>query len=155
MSGNPSNDRKSKPEPFIRMPRYVQESKSYNRTSSNARELLNEILYQYKGDNNGNLLITWEAYKHVLSYNSRTTFTKALEELKEHRLIEITGTGTTSRTRGKPPYLYAITWLEINVIPITGGEKSTGHSRAPPRRRADWERDHSRDQFRKLIFGSR
>lgn len=39
---------------------------------------------------------------------------KALKVLQQNRLVEITGTGATSRPGGKPPVLYAITWESID-----------------------------------------
>lgn len=143
MSKNQSNERKSKPAPFVQMPNYVQDSESYVSVGSSAKEILWSVLRQYKGNNNGNLLITWEAYRHVLAIKSQETFRKALKELIDNNLLVITGTGTTRHKRGQPPYLYALTWLTIDVVPLGGGVKSRGHSRAPPR--SKWEpSEHSK-----------
>ncbi len=146
MGKNQSNERYGKEARHIRLPRFVQKSVSYEKLNSQAIELLNEVLYNTTSFNNGNLLITWPDYAPLLSFTSVNTFRKALKELTDNDILRIVGTGSTSRTRGKPPYLYALTWLNINVVHLGDGSKSNGHERAPLR--SQWEESEKRRNYK-------
>lgn len=141
--------RKAKTTPFVGIPHYVMQSESYSKLSTQAIEVLNWVLYQFRGSNNGNLVITWDEYSKVLSFGSNNTFRKALKNLTDNELLVISGTGTTNRARGKPPHLYAITWL--NVDDCKGSStRFIGSTRTPYR--TSWEQSESAISFRNSIF---
>ena len=56
---------------FAGIPRHIIEHKSYKSLGYAARSLLIHLAYQYKGKNNGNLVITWsllsEWFGHLIS----------------------------------------------------------------------------------------
>ena len=61
----------------------------------------------------------------------------ALKALIKHRLVEITGTGTSQRLGGLPPILYAITWEAIDEY-RGKGVMTVKPTKAPIRN--DWNR---------------
>ncbi|ELA6923034.1 hypothetical protein [Vibrio parahaemolyticus] len=136
MGKNQSNERYGKRARFSQMPDYVENSISFIELNAPAKELLRRILQQYRGHNNGDLTAIWNNLKPVLSMKNERTFIKALNELIDNELLVFNGLGSTSRKGGRAPHLYALAWLDVNVI-IEGGEKSTNHNRAPPRKH--WE----------------
>ncbi|EIO4562503.1 hypothetical protein LQM11_003083 [Vibrio parahaemolyticus] len=136
MGKNPSNERYGKGARFSQMPDYVENSISYIELKAPAKEVLHRVLQQFRGYNNGDLTVIWSDLKPVLSIKSEKTFIKSLQELIDNELLVFNGLGSTSRKGGRAPHLYALTWLNINVV-IENGEKSDGHSRAPPRKH--WE----------------
>ncbi|MGI2822006.1 hypothetical protein [Vibrio fluvialis] len=96
---------------FISIPHYVYDSASFAAITPNAERLLTALIRQYDGFNNGDLT----AIKSQLRFNpSRDTLKAALTSLVEQGLIVKVGEGTTGREGGKRPYLYALTWLNID-----------------------------------------
>ena len=96
---------------YVSLPHCVIDSASYVQCSSSAIRLLTLIARQWNGYNNGNLTCTWEQMKTY--FGGKDTMRKALKSLIENRLIEVTGSGSTSRKGGLPPTLYAITWEAV------------------------------------------
>lgn len=97
---------------YISIPHCVLDSTSYAVLNGSAIKLLTLIARQWNGYNNGNLTCTWEQMKPY--FGGQDTMRSALKALIKHRLIEITGTGSTSRKGGLPPVLYAITWESVD-----------------------------------------
>lgn len=105
---NRSTYRKS----FAGIPRWVMETEDYKGLSGNAVKLLNELSYQYRKHNNGDLTVAW----HVLNdrgWNSRTTIKKARDELLEADLIVCTREGRFLNPGGVCA-LYALRWEAIS-----------------------------------------
>lgn len=97
---------------FIKIPHYVMESKAYQSLSGNAVKLLNCVVYQYRGNNNGDLLITYSFLKR--HFKSNQTMYRARDELLKKGFIVINAYGGRSYGGRKLPTLYAITWESVN-----------------------------------------
>ncbi|WP_432468735.1 hypothetical protein [Agarivorans sp. Z349TD_8] len=119
--------RKKKPRTrkrFVGIPHEVVKSASYAKINGSAAKLLTLIAMQYNGKNNGDFTCTWDQMKPY--FGGQDTMRKALKALRHHRLIEVTGTGTTQRKGRMPPTLYAITWEAIDDY------SKKGHMTATP-----------------------
>ncbi|HBC3487159.1 TPA: hypothetical protein KDY96_004032 [Vibrio parahaemolyticus] len=114
MSGNSSNSRQKAKQRYVGIPHPIVKSEQFANLSPSATRLLFMILFQYNGSNNGNLVVTWKDYQDIAGVKSEKTFRAALDELVESGLLLRVGFGTTKRSRGKLPYLYAIAWLSID-----------------------------------------
>lgn len=103
-------DAKGKREPggFVAMPYTVIRSDSYARLSAHAVKLLNDLMAQYKGDNNGDLCAAWSMMK-ARNWRSKSTLYKALKELKDRYWIEVSRQGGRHR-----PSLYALTFFAVD-----------------------------------------
>lgn len=100
---------------FAGIPRRIMESDSFKGLSFSARALLLELCFQYRGHNNGDLVVA----HHVLKkrgWRSRTTIEKARDELLKAEFIVITRIGKRENPGGCCS-LFAITWLAIDEIP--------------------------------------
>jgi hypothetical protein len=74
--------------------------------------LLNCVVYQYRGNNNGDLLITHSFLKKHFKYSQ--AMYNARDELLEKGFIAINVYGGMSYGGYKRPTLYAITWEIVN-----------------------------------------
>lgn len=93
---------------FVPLPHAVIRSEAYAQLNAQAVKLLNDLLAQYRGDNNGDLCAAWKLM-HKRGWKSRDTLRKALAELKDKEWIIV------ARQGGKHmPSLYAITFYAIN-----------------------------------------
>ena len=91
------------PLPFV-----VIRSQSFANLSSHAVKLLCDLLAQYRGDNNGDLELTWRTM-HKRGWASRVTLQKARQELHDGEWIVV------SRQGGRhQPSLYAVTFFSID-----------------------------------------
>jgi len=99
---------------FAGIPRHIIEHKSYKDIGFAARALLTLLAYQYKGNNNGNLVITWSLLKDY--FGSNTTMYKARNSLYKSGFIVINAFGGKSGNGTKMPHLYALTWASINEL---------------------------------------
>lgn len=100
---------------FAGIPRAVMDNPDYQHLSASAVRLLVELAYQYRGGNNGDLTCAWE----VLSkrgWRSRTTITKARDELLAANLITCTRHSVFDRSGGQCA-LYAVVWAAIDDLP--------------------------------------
>ena len=94
-------------------------SPQYAQLSPRALKVLIDLLTQYRGQNNGDLVATWPIMKK-LGWTSYDQLYKGIAELKERGWIEISRQGDNRR-----PTLYALTFLPINEcggkldIPVT------------------------------------
>lgn len=93
---------------FFAWPRAVADSTAYRSASAPAVKLLNDLCFQFRGSNNGDLSAAWGAMK-VRGWKSRDTLHKALSELLALGLIEKTRQGGKHLCS-----LYALTWLPID-----------------------------------------
>lgn len=120
---------------YISLPHCVLDSTSYADLNGSAIKLLTLIARQWNGYNNGNLTCTWDQMKPY--FGGQDTMRSALKALIKQRLIEITGTGSTSRKGGLPPVLYAITWESIDEY--RGKGQMTAKPTSTPIRN-DWDK---------------
>ena len=65
---------------FAGIPRVVMQCPDYINLSGNAVRLLNEMAYQFKGWNNGDLCPAWTPMKER-GFRSKSTLTKAIKAL--------------------------------------------------------------------------
>jgi hypothetical protein len=112
---------------FAAIPRVVMECPNYTSLGGNAIRLLNEMAYQFKGFNNGDLCPSWTLMK-VRGFSSKGTLSKALAELVAAEMIVLTRQGTFYKNS---PSLYALTWLAIDDFPNKCMELSA--TTIPPR----------------------
>lgn len=99
-------------EPFVALPLVVLDSPAFQALSMHARALMLEVARQYKGDNNGRLLLS-RAYMEGRGWRSNDMLTKAKRELLEAEFIFET-------VKGHRPHKaswYAITWRALDVLP--------------------------------------
>lgn len=106
-----SKSKKTKPD-FAGIPRYVIRCDSFKSLGGNAVKLLTHLSYQFKGRNNGNLLITHSLLKEY--FKSNQTMYRARDELEQKGFIAINVYGGMSYGGFKAPTLYALTWLTVN-----------------------------------------
>ena len=99
---------------FAGIPRHIIEHKSYKSIGYSARDLLILLAYQYKGKNNGNLVITWSLLKDY--FGSNTTMYRARDSLYKAGFIVINAYGGQSGSGTKLPHLYALTWESIDQL---------------------------------------
>lgn len=93
---------------FVPLPYCVLRSNSYARLSAYAVKLLNDLLAQYNGHNNGDLCATWSLMERR-GWRSRSTLCKALAELKRRQWVEVTRQGGRHRAT-----LLAVTFYSID-----------------------------------------
>ena len=101
-------------ESFSGIPRRIIEHSSFKSLSCTAHTLLILLGYQYRGKNNGNLVITWSLMKGW--FGSNTTMFKARDCLYEAGFIVINAYGGRSGNGTKLPHLYALTWESIDQL---------------------------------------
>jgi hypothetical protein len=93
---------------FFAWPRDVADSAAYIALSAHGVRLLNDLCFQFRGSNNGDLTAAWRLMM-ARGWKSRDTLNKALRELLELGLIEKTRQGGRHRCN-----LFALTWLSID-----------------------------------------
>jgi hypothetical protein len=104
--------KKQKTSNFAGIPRWVIETPAYKSLGGNAIKLLVLLAYQYKGKNNGDLVITHSLLKE--HFKSNTTMYKVRDELYHKGFIDINAYGGKSFDGKKMPHLYALTWAEVD-----------------------------------------
>ena len=108
-----SKHSRKKGESFAGIPRVVMDCPDYIGLSGNAIRLLNEMAYQYKGANNGDLSPAWTLMK-VRGFSSKATLDRAVKELVAAGMIVLTRQGQFIRNVTS---LYAVTWEPIHECP--------------------------------------
>ena len=103
---------------FIAIPHSVLDHPDYIRLKGGAIKLLNELVRQYNGKNNGNLTVAYSVLKGR-GFNSKDTITKGKNELLEAGLIVLTREGFFSNPGAKCA-LYALAWQAIDECPSIG-----------------------------------
>lgn len=93
---------------FLAIPAVLMQQKKFRALSPYARMLLQEMMYDYRGFNNGDLSATW-SIMHQRGFRSRATLHKATKELLEAGLIIKTRQGGRNACS-----LYALTWRKID-----------------------------------------
>ncbi len=93
---------------FAALPHCLLESKVYIGLSAHAVKLLNDLLAQFKGFNNGDLCLAWSIMTKR-GWKSRDTLNKARKELLDVELIIVSRYGDRKR-----PHLYALTFFAID-----------------------------------------
>jgi hypothetical protein len=83
-------------------------SQCFARLSAHAVKLLNDLLAQYKGDNNGDLCAAWTLMQ-PRGWKSKDTLNKALKELLAGDWLEVTRQGGRHKAT-----LYAVTFYAID-----------------------------------------
>jgi hypothetical protein len=96
---------------FQAIPNAVYESDAFLGLSHYARSLLWDFAFQFKGDNNGRLVCTWDLMSRR-GWRSRETLANAKAELLAAQLIAETRKGA----RPSRASWYGITWLALDAI---------------------------------------
>jgi len=99
---------------FAGIPRHIIEHKSFKSLGFASRALLILLAYQYRGKNNGDLVITWSLMKDW--FGSNTTMYKARDSLYMAGFIVINAYGGRSGNGTRLPHLYALTWESIDPL---------------------------------------
>jgi len=103
------------------------ECPDYINLSGSAVRLLNELAYQFKGANNGDLCPAWTLMKER-GFRSKSTLTRAIQELVAAEMIMLTRQGQFIRNKAS---LYALTWAQIDDC--SGKHLDVLQTRIPPR----------------------
>jgi hypothetical protein len=93
---------------FAALPHCLLGSQVYIDLSAHAVKLLNDLLTQFKGFNNGDLCLAWTIMEKR-GWKSRDTLNKARQELLDKELILISRYGGRRRAQ-----LYALTFFAID-----------------------------------------
>lgn len=123
---------------FVALPHIVIRSEAYAKMSAYAVKLLNDLLAQYRGNNNGDLCAAWTLMQKR-GWKSRDTLNKALRELKDEEWIIVTRQGGRHM-----PSLYAITFYAIHEC---GGKLDVRPTHTPM---SQWRRH---EPIKPLILG--
>jgi len=97
---------------FASVPRYVIDTEAFKSLRGSSVKLLLLLASQYKGNNNGDLIITHSFYKD--HFKSSQTMYAARDELEQKGFIATNAYGGMSYGGYKTPSLYALTWLPVN-----------------------------------------
>lgn len=97
---------------FIAIPHSVLRHPDYRRLRGTSVKLLNDLVMQFNGSNNGNLSAAW-GLMSPLGWNSKETVTSAVKQLIEHGLIVKTRDGRFQNPNSRCD-LYALTWHRID-----------------------------------------
>ncbi|UVE19165.1 hypothetical protein NVV93_07260 [Pseudomonas sp. LS44] len=114
---------------FAALPHIVMDHDDYKSLSGSAMKVLMCVLRQYKGGNNGDLSASFTQAK-PWGIGSKSTLTKALNELQERDLITCTRQGRFIKPGGCCA-LYAVTWQPIDEC---GGKLEVSSTITPPRK---------------------
>jgi hypothetical protein len=93
---------------FLPIPSVVLASASFCGLTTKAKALILDIGARYNGHNNGDLAAPW-SWMRERGWRSKDTLHRALVELQELGLIELTRQGGL-----QGPNLYAFTWMAID-----------------------------------------
>jgi hypothetical protein len=114
----------------IRIPHIVMDTDDYRNLPPNAVKLLNALVYQFRGKNNGDLTAAF-TYMKDFGFKSQETLTKARDSLLEAGLIVKTRQGQFMNPGGRCA-LYALTWLPIDEC--SGKQLEIGPTNLPWRK---------------------
>jgi hypothetical protein len=95
---------------YVALPHAVIRSPEWAELSPFAVKLLLDMLAQYRGDNNGELVAYWSKMSRERRWRSKETLFRALAELRNANWLELTRRGR----RNKTPALYAVTFYAID-----------------------------------------
>ncbi len=94
---------------FVSIFQCVIKSKAYTSLSSHAVKLLYDLLAQYNGNNNGDLSAPFSTMKRDRNWRSKGTLNRAIKELLEVELIEVSRQGGRHKCS-----LYAVTFYAVD-----------------------------------------
>lgn len=94
---------------FYQVPRKVHRCADFRHLSAHAKVLLFSLIYQFYGNNNGDLTAAWVVMRKQHGFRSPSTLDRARKALLDANLITLTRQGGLGRCS-----LYAVTWLKIN-----------------------------------------
>ena len=114
----------------IQIPHNVMDTDDYRNLPPNAVKLLNALVYQYRGKNNGDLTAAFN-YMKDFGFKSKETLTKATQDLLKAELIVRTRRGWFMNPGGRCT-LYALTWHPIDECP--GKQLEIGPTNRPLRK---------------------
>ena len=123
---------------FVPLPFIVIRSHSYASLSAHAVKLLNDLLAQYKGDNNGDLCAAWTLMQRR-GWKSKDTLNKALKALLAGEWLEITRQGGRHQAS-----LYGLTFYAIDDC---GGKLDVRPTGSP---RGSWKKNEPLPPLPKL-----
>jgi hypothetical protein len=106
------NSKRNTTKSFAGIPRKVMDTEDYIKLSGNAIKALNELCYQYRGNNNGDLQAAWSLMQKR-GFNSQTTLSRAVRQLLKAGLIVRSREGRFLNP-GATCALYALTWESID-----------------------------------------
>lgn len=106
------NSKSGSPGGHVRIPHLLMDTDDYRNLGPNAVKLLNVMIYQYRGRNNGDLTAAW-GYMKKFRFRSKETLFKAIKELVEANLIIRTRHGQFMNPGGQCD-LFALAWLPID-----------------------------------------
>ncbi|NKB60965.1 MAG: hypothetical protein GKR95_02085 [Gammaproteobacteria bacterium] len=106
---------------FLGLPHSVLRSTNYCKLSPRTRALLIEIAVQYDGKNNGNLSCPFSYLKSRGWRGSKATIQDCFRELEHFGLILRIQSGGLNCGGKKRPNLYALSWLNIQMINYSDG----------------------------------
>jgi len=98
---------------YIAIPHMVMKSEDYRGLSGTAVKLLNALMFQFNGQNNGDFTAAWTVMSKQHGFKSKDPLTRAIRELEKANLIIKTREGFFQNPGGRCA-LYAVTWLPIN-----------------------------------------
>jgi hypothetical protein len=94
---------------FLGLPHAVLECRNFRLLSAHAVKLLVDLGASYRGNNNGDLCMTWKLMQ-PRGWKSRETLDRARRELLHFGFIELTRQGGLHS-----PSLYALTWKPVDA----------------------------------------
>ena len=100
---------------FIAIPFVVLKSDSYRRLKPYAAKLLNLMLMQYNGNNNGDLSAAWSTMSEY-GFRSKGTLNRSINALLDANLITRTRDSYFQHPNNQCA-LYAVTWNSIDECP--------------------------------------
>jgi hypothetical protein len=99
---------------FAGVPDKVMLHPDYIGLSFSAKTLLFEFALEYRGKNNGKLCAIYSQLK-LRGWKSEATLRKAIKELLDAKLIEVSKVGMYGNG-GRKPNFYALTWQPVDEI---------------------------------------
>jgi hypothetical protein len=114
----------------IQIPHRVMDTNDYRNLPPNAIKLLNALVYQYRGRNNGDLTAAY-TYMQQFGFKSKATLHRARKQLLEAKMIIQTRQGFFMNPGGRCA-LYALTWLPVDDC--QGKKLEVRASITPPRK---------------------
>ena len=115
---------------FISIPFVVLKSESYRDLKPNAAKLLNLMLMQFNGNNNGDLSAAWSTMSEY-GFKSKGTLNRSIKALLEADLIRKTRESYFQHPNNQCS-LYAVTWKPIDECP--GKRLDAKATITPPRK---------------------
>ena len=94
---------------YVSMFQCVIRSKAYTSLSAHAVKLLYDLLAQYNGNNNGDLSAPFSTMSRDRNWRSKGTLNRAIKELLEAELIEVSRQGGRHKCS-----LYAVTFYAVD-----------------------------------------